>query len=95
VPDRAALQQEIEKQEANMRAPQGSPGWTEYWRGGGSQRYVASLQASETLAGGAAAPALHPAMSRRLCCRPHDRDRHHALNRRRKRLPISSSGVAA
>jgi hypothetical protein len=46
-PDRAALQQEIAKHEANMRAPEGSPEWNAYWKQGGSTDYLRALQARE------------------------------------------------
>jgi hypothetical protein len=50
-PDRTALQQEIERHQANMRAPEGSAEWRQYWREGGSAQYLAALQAMETAAG--------------------------------------------
>jgi hypothetical protein len=64
-PTREQLQQQIAKHESDMRAPQGSPEWTSYWRGGGSRAYGEALRAMESvdaapaapLAGGAVAPA--------------------------------------
>jgi hypothetical protein len=66
-PTRAQLQERIKAHEADMRSPEGSEGWTRYWRGGGSQDYLATLQSLETgdeaPAGSAAvhAPATEPA----------------------------------
>jgi hypothetical protein len=45
--DRSALQQRIAAHEKDMREPQGSEGWNRYWRGGGSQDYLAALQGLE------------------------------------------------
>jgi hypothetical protein len=64
--DRAALRREIDQQEANMRAPQGSEPWLDYWRRGGDASYRGALerlqQSTDALAGlAAAAPASAPA----------------------------------
>jgi hypothetical protein len=42
-----ALQQEVARWEAAMRAPVGSPKWRSYWREGGGVRYRAALEAVE------------------------------------------------
>ncbi len=63
-PTRDQLQERIAGHERDMRSPEGSEGWTRYWRGGGSQDYLTTLQALEAadtappppLAGGEAAP---------------------------------------
>jgi hypothetical protein len=63
--DRAALQQEVTRWQAAMRAPEGSAEWRSYWKEGGSVAYGETLRALEALdvapsptpAAGAAAPA--------------------------------------
>jgi hypothetical protein len=47
-PTREQLQATIKQHERNMRAPEGSEAWREYWRDGGSQEYHAALTAQET-----------------------------------------------
>jgi hypothetical protein len=64
--DRNALRQQIAKHEANMKAPQGSEQWLDYWKRGGDAEYREALEglerSTDALAGIAAAstPAASP-----------------------------------
>jgi hypothetical protein len=56
-PDRAALEAQNAEHLKNMRAPENSPEWFQYWKQGGAAQYRANLEAIEAMDAPPPAPA--------------------------------------